>query len=204
MSTFLQDDDLLSPELDERFRSELAKGERLVWLGQARPFNVMLMAIPIMIFAIPWTAFAIFWTVMASGMGDGLIGMRGAPRPFQAFRLGMGCFGIPFILVGLGMFSAPFWMARKARRTCYALTDRRAIIWTPGLFGGVNVRSFAPRDLGRISRFERADGSGNLIFDEYSARNGQNGGSRTVSVGFMGIRDVRAVEDLLRKTLIPG
>jgi hypothetical protein len=40
-------------------------------------------------------------------------------------------FGVPFVLIGLGMLAAPYWMRRKAQNTVYALTDKRALILSP-------------------------------------------------------------------------
>src|SRR3712207_4913094 len=117
--------EILPEEIDNRVRSELRDREHLVWAGQPRPSRVMRSAIPIVLFGIPWTAFAIFWMVVASGMLFGGFG-GGGPGPFGAFFSCFPLFGLPFVLVGLGMLSSPFWMYRRAKRTCYAVTDQRA------------------------------------------------------------------------------
>jgi hypothetical protein len=78
---------------------------------------------------IPVTAFAIFWMALASQQTKQISG------PGSFFPL----FGIPFIVVGLGMLSSPLWRGRKALRTVYALTDQRAIIFEGGFFGGVAI-----------------------------------------------------------------
>jgi hypothetical protein len=192
-------DSTLPPELDGLVQAELARGEQLLWVGQPLPRRYVLMSIPIVVFGIPWTAFAVFWMLGASGIlfaGPA----NNAPVPaglFACFPL----FGLPFVLIGLGMLSAPYWLLRKARRTCYAVTDRRAIIWEPGVFSSVSVRSYGPAQLGRIRRNQRADGSGDLIFEEYASYDNQ--GHRTISSrGFVGIERVREIEELLRKALL--
>ena len=63
---------------------------------------------------------------------------------FGAFGVLFPLFGLPFVMVGVGMLSSPFWLRRRAKRTCYALTDRRAILWEAGWFGSVEVRSYGP------------------------------------------------------------
>ncbi len=195
------DQDPLSAEMDERVRSELRDGERLVWTGQPRPSRFAKGALPIVLFGIPWTALAIVWMAAASGLlfGGGNGGMG-------AFNLIFPLFGLPFVLIGFGMLSAPYWMRRKARRTCYALTDRRAILWEAGWRGSVTVRSYSPADLTRIRRVEYPNGDGDLIFDEFVTVGTNSKGHRTTHTqqhGFVGIPNVRTVEDLLRSTLLP-
>src|SRR5688572_18049445 len=115
-------------EHDRRVQAELRNGERLVWSGQPNPACYARTARMIVLFAIPWTAFAVFWVGATAALlwfsgdpekADGIVGTI-----FLLFPL----FGIPFILIGLGMFTAPFWMRRQARRTSYALTEKRAIV----------------------------------------------------------------------------
>jgi len=191
----------LPPELDSRVRTELSSGERLLWVGQPQPGRSMRAAIPIVLFGLPWTAFAIFWMAGASGL---LLGGFGNGPP-AAFRILFPLFGLPFVLIGLGMLSAPFWLRRRAKRTCYALTDRRAILWQAGWFGGIEVRSYGPEELTQIHRTQYADGSGSLVFEELVSfsRNSRGHVSRsTTRRGFMYIDNVRAVEELLRKALL--
>ena len=197
----------LPAELEARVRSELGRGEQLLWVGQPRPGRFMRSAIPIVLFGIPWTAFAVFWMAAASGMLFGGFGGGGAKGPpgigavFACFPL----FGLPFVLIGFGMLSSPYWMRRKAKRTCYALTDSRAILWEPGWFGGVEVRSYGPAELTKIRRKEYSDGSGDLVFEESVSIGRDSDGDTTRSItrhGFMGIDDVRAVEQLLRQALL--
>jgi hypothetical protein len=190
---------MLPPDLDALVQAELVTGERLLWVGQPLPRRYLLFSIPIVLFAIPWTGFAVFWVLTASGMLFGGMG-NNAPGPggfFACFPL----FGLPFILIGLGLFSSPYWLLRKARRTCYALTDRRAIIWEPGVFSSISVRSYGPDQLKRIRRNQRADGTGDLIFEEMATYD--NEGHRSISSrGFMAIPQVRDIEELLRKALL--
>jgi len=192
----------LPEQLDTRVRSELRDGESLVWTGQPKPSRFMRSAIPIVLFGIPWTAFALFWMAGASGMlfggaGDG----GGVPGGFDAFFTCFPLFGVPFVLIGFGMLSSPFWLYRRALRTCYALTDVRAIILTPGWAGGTEVRSFKGSDFGKMARRDYADGSGDLIFEEIVTRNSDGGSNRTER-GFLGIENVRDVEELIQRTLL--
>ncbi len=105
-------------------------------------------------------------------------------------------FGVPFILIGLGMLSTPLWMRRSARRTVYVITDRRAIV-----IGGawaLHIESFPPSRLTDIRRKQRRDGSGDLIF-RTEVSHGRNGRTHESHVGFMAVSDVKGVEDLIRE-----
>jgi hypothetical protein len=201
-------DSRLPDDLDARVRSELAPGERLLWVGQPRPGRFARSAIPIALFGIPFTAFALFWIAMASGMlVGGFRGGNNGPGGFGALFACFPLFGVPFLLVGLGMLTSPYWLRRLARRTCYALTDRRAILWQAGWLGGVEVRSYGPADLTKLRRTEYADGGGDLVFEEVVTWGRDGRGNATVNRqqrGFLAIDNVRQIEELLRKALLPG
>ncbi len=195
--------DPLPSELEERVQAELRPGERLIWAGQPRPGRLMKTAVPVVLFGIPFTAFAIFWVVAASGIlfANALGG--GPGDVFSCFPL----FGVPFILVGLAMLSSPYWMYQSALRTCYAVTSERVIVWRASGFGGVEVRSFGGPDLTKMVRRDFPDGSGDLIFQEYlTATTDGRGFARTQrnEIGFLGVENVREVEGLIRKTLLPS
>lgn len=172
----------LKPVVDR----ELQAGEQLVWFGTPNPRNMMLASLGLVLFGIPWTAFALFWT------GGAFVATRAANAPF-GLDVCFPLFGVPFILVGLGMLSSPFWMRRRGQRTAYLLTDRRAVIIQGGLFGSVTTYSFQPERLTSITRLERKDGSGDLVFEEFTTRHGS--GHTTTRRGFIGIANVRAVEE---------
>ncbi|VTR97160.1 hypothetical protein [Tuwongella immobilis] len=210
MDDLLDGDDRLPSELDERVQAELQSGERLLWVGQPDPMRMAKQALPAVLFGIPWTAFAIFWVAGAATM---MGGFGGEDRPqipggfgglFSCFPL----FGLPFILIGLAMLTSPYWLYRQAKQTCYALTDRRAILWQSGFWGSVNVRSYRPDALGKMTRTDYADGTGDLIFEELLTLNSHRSSRATMNTtmtrhGFIAIRKVREVEMLLRRVLLP-
>jgi hypothetical protein len=109
------------------------------------------------------------------------------------------------VLIGLGMLSVPYWAYKKAQKTVYAVSNKRALIITSGMTR--NVQSFYPQSLGNIERSEKADGSGNIIFarrttSNYNSNNNQTQAS-TTAIGFFGIPDVRAVERLIQQIAAP-
>jgi hypothetical protein len=174
------------PEVVERVARELSPEERLVWVGQPRPDLAVRPAYFIVPFGVVFTGMALLWMVVAAFLTLGLL----AP-----------C-GLPFLVIGVALILSPTWLRSLARRTAYALTDRRAIVFQPSLFGRVTVQSFTASGLGQLTRSERSDGSGDLVFQSYLTGFGTN--ARTVQTGFMGIDRVREVEDLVRKTLQVG
>lgn len=173
--------------------AELTGGERVVWLDQPIAGRMARTGIPAVIFGIPWTAFAIFWTGAAAW---GVSQAGEDPGWFRLFPL----WGIPFILIGLAMLSSPFWLYRSAKRSVYVLTDRRAIVFTAGHRGSHSIRSLFPASLQSIERKQHADGSGDLVLVRDVSRD--NDGDRVSKpIGFLAVRDVRTVEELMRKTL---
>lgn len=191
----------LPPELDDRVRGELAAGERLLWVGQPNPRRAARFGWLITLVGIPFASFAVFWITTAATMARAF---GNAPGPFQLLPLIFPLFGVPPLVVGLGLMTAPYWLARKARRTCYALTNRRAVVFDAQWRGGTAIYSYGPDDLTKQYRRENADGSGDLVFEEMTTVHRTNNGPRSIMKrGFLAIDDVRAVEALLRKALLP-
>jgi hypothetical protein len=177
-------------ELSSLVDAELAKGDRIAWIGQPIPSLLASTAIPNVLIGIPFTAFALFWIAGASGFR-----WPGFARPSALLVL----WGIPFVLVGLWMLTSPYWMYRKALRTVYAITDRRALIIEAGFWGRVQVRSFEPWSLAILARTQRADGSGNLVFQrEYRH---QRRHAHYVDIGFLAVPNVKEVEDRIRELI---
>jgi hypothetical protein len=58
----------------------------------------------------------------------------------------------PFHLVSVGLLLVPVWWGQQAIRTCYALTNRRAIGLSCAWYGALRVCSYAPGDLTRMQR----------------------------------------------------
>jgi hypothetical protein len=196
----LFNDSDLPPDLMERARSELRDGERLLWVGQPRPGRFAKQAIPLVIFGIPWTGFALFWTAGASGLFfDG-------PRNggFGLFSVLFPLFGLPFIFIGLALLSSPYWALRKAKRTFYALTDKRAILSDANNFGGFEIRDYGPAELAKLRRVEYGNGEGDLIFEEVTtiSTSTKRTTTRTQLHGFMAIPNVKAIEELIRRALL--
>jgi hypothetical protein len=185
-------DDPLPPEIHDRVRGEVEPDEELLWVGRPGRNRYLLSSIPIVLFGIPWTAFSVFWVVMASGA------RAGGPM-WGLFPL----FGVPFVLIGLGMLSSPFRLSWQGRRVAYAVTNQRVILLEPRFTGGVRIISMSGDELTPLERVERHDGSGDVCFGEqYEYARGRNRPASTPR-RFLGIPHVREVESLVRRTLLP-
>lgn len=195
---------ILDPEVRNRINAELQPGERLLWAGQPTPALYARSSRPIMVFGLFFTGFSLFWIAAAGGMMWFADGPGSRDRGFQVFNC-FPLFGIPFFLVGMGMVTSPIWMRRAAKRTVYGVTDRRCIVVKGKPTGGVEVRSFGPGDLTDMSRNEYANGGGDLVFQE-DFRMSTNSKGHTTSTrtahGFIGIENVRDIENLIRSQVL--
>lgn len=187
----------LSEALENQVRSELEADEKVVWSGQPIPSRFAKQTMPIFLFGVPWTAFAVFWMCGAAAPL-----WAGGNQKHDVFSMLFPLFGLPFVLIGIGMLSAPWWAYRAAFRTCYVITTKRAILFTGLLNKSVEIRSYRPEQLTRVSRKENlVTGIGDLILEEFEVKESEGSKSKK-SEGFIGIPHVREVEKLLRRTLL--
>jgi hypothetical protein len=189
--------DALPEDLLGLIKPELAPGERLIWASRANPrpsrspsgYEVgALWALGL--FLVSAVCFAAFF---------GAFGGRFATIEAVSGTLGF-LLGIASFLVLVGM--AGTWISKEAenpivKKGCYALTDRRAIVWNAKSgSSAIDVSSYHRGTIKNLHRSEYPDGSGDVIF-----RLGE-GLSEWPEVGFQGIAEVRRVEDLVRRFLI--
>lgn len=174
--------------LAERVRRELDAGESLRWMEQPVPRFFSAGTVGMVLFAIPWTAFAVFWICGAAGFKVPDFRHGG----FAFFPL----FGVPFVLVGIGMLSSPLWAYRKALKTVYAITGQRAILFEGGWT--MTIRSYRPEQLKSAYRKERRNGVGDVILGQRVWTDSDND-RRSTEIGFMNVRDVKRVERLIQE-----
>ncbi len=182
-------DQNIHPKLQELVRRELQVGERIAWSGSPIPTLFVPHAIASFLFGIPWTAFAVFWT-MAAGIGT--MSYKGGFSWFSLFPL----FGVPFVLIGIGMLSAPFVAYFRSKKTAYVITDKRAIT----IEGGKStvIRSYPPEKLLEIFRTEKKNGSGDVIIVNRSWKD-SDGDRQSEQLGFLRVRDAKQIEDKLKE-----
>ena len=166
---------------------EVSENEKVLWVGKPRPGALMYAGIGMVLFAIPWTAFAIFWICGASGFK-----WPTWNGPQSLFPL----WGVPFVLVGIGMFSSPYWIKRSADRSGYIITNLRVVIFN-WKFKSADVISYNANQLSKLQKKMKADGSGDIVFEEKA-----EGSGRFKRIGFIGIDDVKSVEHIIRTQIL--
>lgn len=177
----------LPPDLRSLVSRELNAGERVVWQSRPVPAWFTAASVTMFLLAIPWTAFAVFWA-----WGAGTIGPSALPSGVSTL---FALFEIPFILIGIGMLTSPIWFYRQSLKTVYVITDQRALSFVQGWWS-LTVRSYSPAQLGSLTRRERADGSGDLMFERREWCD-SDGDRRREELGFLRVPDVRQVEQLV-------
>jgi hypothetical protein len=173
-------------------------GERMLWAARPDKRIAALLSFGIWIFAIPWTAFALFWIAFPmSALYETYSGVNiGAPKGTPPLIMWVfAIFGIPFVLIGLGMMLAPFAAIRKGWRTLYVLTNKRLAV----LEGGrtISVVTIRPDEISGFSRKEGPDGRGTLTVHQGFERDSDD--DRVEKKTELGVIDgVRKVEELVR------
>ncbi len=165
---------------------EMRPGERLIWADRPAPRRMALAGLPVMLFGAVFAGFALFWIAGAASMTPADSGV------FAFFPL----FGVPFLLVGLGIMLTPVWIWLGAKKTIYAISSDRLVI-----IKGNRVQSFEADEIDELERRERADGTGDVIFNRQLVRSHSrhHGRTRERKIGFFGIPEVRRVEDEIRR-----
>jgi Bacterial PH domain len=171
-----------------RAQSELQSGESLYWTGTADPVRASLSALPAALFGIPFAGFAIFWITQAYHATSMM--SKSAHNSFASgFRV-FPLFGLPFLLIGLGIVLAPVWALLKSGSTVYAVTNQRVMIISGG--STRSVKSVTPADIVSIDHRERPDGSGDIVIQTTGTMRTNNSVSQ-VKVALFGIPNVKQV-----------
>lgn len=172
--------------LADKVARELEPDEQIAWIDMPIPRFFTPASTSAFVFAIPWTAFSLFWIAGASGFripdfNDG----------FDLFPL----FGVPFTLIGIALLSSPIWAYRKASKTVYVITDRRAVSFDGGR--SMTIRSYLPQDLKDVYRKEKSSDEGDVIIARRAWRD-SDGDQQTEELGFLRIKNPKQVERLIR------
>lgn len=117
---------------------ELGDGEIIRWIGNPHPRSSALSTVGQMIFGILWSLVAV--SGLVSGLADG-------NRVAAAFVF-------VFVLIGAFMVCAPIITYFGARRTIYAVTDRRLIISAKD---GRSTTSILLSRIGQVERVRKGD-----------------------------------------------
>jgi hypothetical protein len=170
-----------------RAQSELQPGESLYWTGVADPARAAISALPASLFGIPFAGFALFW-INAAYHGTHAVNRSGnaVTGAFSFFPL----FGLPFLLIGLGLVLSPLWAYLKGLNTVYAVTNQRVMI----ISGSTNrsVKSCTPADIVSVDHRERPDGSGDVLI-RTTAQTRTNNSITQVTIALCGVLNVKEV-----------
>jgi hypothetical protein len=174
-------------DAQQRAQSELQSGESLYWTGAADPRRAAFAALPFGLFGIPFAGFALFW-ITAAYRGTQSLSKSGNSftHAFSVFPL----FGVPFLLIGLGVILTPLWVYLKCLSTVYAVTNQRVMIITGG--SSRSVKSCTPADIVSVDHRERPDGSGDVLI-RTTAQTRTNNSVSQVTLGLFGVSNVKEV-----------
>ena len=182
---------VIPPYLIELMNRELARDERILWQVRPAASRLIRASSSTFFFGVPFFSFSVFWTIGACGgfKGSGLRGFRDGMPPW--FPL---LWGSMFMIPGACMLLSPLWAWWVARHTIYTITDRRAII-IEALFRR-KIQSFIGVHRRNTVRHENSRGYGDIIFEREAIKGGK-GQTFYRDVGFLGLADVKAVEQIL-------
>ena len=172
-----------------RAQSELQSGESLYWTGSANPARAALSALPAAIFGIPFAGFALFWITQAYHASSAISksSHNSFASGFRVFPL----FGLPFLIVGLGIVLAPLWAFLKGGSTVYAVTNQRVMVITGN--GTRSVQSYTPNDILGVEHRERPDGSGDIVILTNAMTRTNNNMASQMKVALCGVPNVKQV-----------
>lgn len=183
------DFDRPSPSPQARAAAELLPGETLLWAGRPIPARAAAAHGGPALMGIVVGLTFVMRAVLPSLPG-GLPDQRPTP-PGAAVLVALG---------GLALCIVPARAYRRAARTAYAVTDRRAILLEPRLLGGFTARCYGPDRLGALTRRSTPGAGDDLTFEDNSRTFFRK---RPIARrGFLHIEDAAAVEALIRSTLL--
>ena len=134
--------------------------------------------------------FSLFWMAGASGF------------QIPDFSEGWGffpLFGLPFVVIGVGLMTSPLRTYRSTQRSVCAITNQRALlIEVSGK--KTSVKSFFPDRLaqGHIYREDKTNGLSDVMFASETTTD-SDGDAKTCPLGFENIPDGRTAETLLHE-----
>ena len=166
----------------------LRDDERIIWTGQPHPFSIMhwLCYLTWLLFA--GTCAAATFVVAREAVG--------APQPSHRVISSIAAASMLLALIG----PMAIWLVyRRARRTFYVVTDRRALILEAAPFVGIWIRRYLPSHLKEmhVPGAKPCHGCGDLVFEPEGI-----GDSRTSRRGFLAVHDPSEIERLIREHLL--
>jgi hypothetical protein len=149
-------------------------------------------ALPVALFGIPFAAVAF------SMMSNAYRGTHNLANHHTTLASGFSVplFGLPFLLIGVGITLSPLWVYLKGRSSVYAVTNRRVMLITGT--SSRSVKSITPTDIAGVNYRERPDGRGDVLIRTNSVMRTNNGATQ-ITVGLYGVPNVKEVAGLVMK-----
>jgi hypothetical protein len=193
--------DSLADDLRARVKGELEPGERLLWAARSQP--------PFVRFGFGFYAMSAISSILLVLGTSGIVRALGRGRFNDGSEMALGMVLVVVAsLFGIGLIGN--WYSRIKRRTrdasvCYAITDRRAVIWTPESKGNaIRISTFPRGEIRNLVRLQTPDGSGSLLFNTRTSDSTDGIPVDWYLYGFRHVHEVRRVEQIVRNSLITG
>jgi hypothetical protein len=209
-----REDSPVPAELKGKTLAGLDANEKPVWIGQPVPKLILLRSSGYFAGSAIGILAALIWLVVVLALPTPAAGRSqpGQPATTAAASTSPIAVLLPIglLFVSVCVSAVPLLRWHTATRTCYALTNRRAVVYKQGLFGTTR-ESYTPLE---VSNMRRSDswltaGSGDLIFRTVQVvttsqtRPGKFSSSvKTIHYGFLAIAHLGEVEKIVRETLI--
>lgn len=145
----------IPPALTAMLEQELCDNEQLLWTGQPNPVALARK---------PWYFF-LFGIAFVGGPVAGMplmVPTSPLPGPLPAIII-MSILGV-FLTLGFLLATLPLTFARLARKTLYAVTDRRALIFEARPFASHMVWKYGPAHAKKATIRNYNNGLGDLLF----------------------------------------
>jgi hypothetical protein len=214
-----REDGTVPADLKAKTLAELDPREKVVWMGQPVPALIFVRGSAWLVIAGIGLLITAGWFINAllpAKAADAALQQKAvaqqagktaaAPKKESGPNL---LIPLVFSCVWLGLASVPVVQWHFAKRTCYVLTNRRALVYKEGLFGPTR-ESYPPVEVANMRQSDSwvFSGHGDLIFRTVlvittsSGRGGWSQSVRTRHYGFLAIPHVQEVATLVRETLI--
>jgi hypothetical protein len=189
----------LPGEQAQEVLDELRPGERILWAGKPVATIFVVRSLPICLISVGIFVMALIF------YGESKKGSGGFPVI------------VPILMAVLGsvFLAAPLFAFKRARRTFYALTNRRALVWEGGYLWGATRTSYDGPKLANMKKRKSwlVGGAGDLVFrEEVHVRTtttrdsrGFSGTSQSVNIvrhGFLAIAAVNEIEKIIKRDII--
>jgi hypothetical protein len=212
------EDGTIPEDLKAKALAELDPREKIVWVGQPVPALIFVRHSVWLVIACIGLGITLTWFINALSSAKAADAVQQKVVVQQAGKTvtppkkeGPSLLTpLVFSLVWLGLASVPVYHWHFAKRTCYVLTNRRALVYKEGLFGPTR-ESYPPVEVAnmRESGSWVFSGHGDLIFRTVlvisSSRSSNGNWNQRVTqrhFGFLGVANVQEVGRIVRETLI--